>query len=126
MESGSNDPTAYTMTMIFLSLLLGWSMSIPLLVVQQIGLALLFGYVMTRIFFIIIERVNFQKEGLFTIFVFTMALVTYSLTGVLKGNGYLAVYLFGILIAIENTWASGKWSFSSTDLRRLCRSVCSS
>lgn len=98
LESGSNDPTAYTMTMIFLSILLGWSMSIPLLVVQQIGLALLFGYVMTRIFFIIIERVNFQKEGLFTIFVFTMALGTYALTGVLNGNGYLAVYLFGILI----------------------------
>ena len=98
LESGSNDPTAYTMTMIFLSILLGSDMSIPLLVVQQIGLALLFGYVMTRVFFIIIERVNFQKEGLFTIFVFTMALGTYSLTGVLNGNGYLAVYLFGILI----------------------------
>lgn len=98
LESGSNDPTAYTMTMIFLSILLGSDISIPLLVVQQIGLALLFGYVMTQIFFIIVERVNFQKEGLFTIFVFTMALGTYSLTGVLNGNGYLAVYLFGILI----------------------------
>lgn len=98
LESGSNDPTAYTMTMIFLSILLGSDISIPLLVVQQIGLALLFGYVMTQIFFIIVERVNFQKEGLFTIFVFTMALGTYALTGVLNGNGYLAVYLFGILI----------------------------
>ena len=98
LESGSNDPTAYTMTMIFLSILLGSDISIPLLVVQQIGLALLFGCVMTQIFFIIVERVNFQKEGLFTIFVFTMALGTYALTGVLNGNGYLAVYLFGILI----------------------------
>lgn len=98
LESGSNDPTAYTMTMIFLSILLGSDISIPLLVVKQIGLALLFGYVMTQIFFIIVERVNFQKEGLFTIFVFTMALGTYALTGVLNGNGYLAVYLFGILI----------------------------
>lgn len=34
LESGSNDPTAYTMTMIFLSILLGSDLSIPVLVAK--------------------------------------------------------------------------------------------
>ena len=98
LESGSNDPTAYTMTMIFLSILLGSDISIPLLVAKQIGFALVIGFLMTRIFFFITEHVNFRKEGLFTIYVFAMALGTYALTGVLDGNGYLAAYLFGIIV----------------------------
>lgn len=98
LESGSNDPTAYTMTMIFLSILLGSDLSIPLLVAKQIGFALLIGFLMTRVFFFITEHVNFRKEGLFTIYVFAMAMGTYALTGVLDGNGYLAVYLFGIIV----------------------------
>ncbi|MDY6045168.1 MAG: potassium/proton antiporter [Peptoniphilus sp.] len=101
LESGSNDPTAYTMTIIFLSILLGKDVSIPRLLAQQIGFGLLFGFVMARVFFFIANRVNFRKEGLFTIFVFAMALGTYALTGVLQGNGYLAAYLFGILIGNE-------------------------
>ncbi|MDY3118508.1 MAG: potassium/proton antiporter [Peptoniphilus sp.] len=98
LESGSNDPTAYTMTMIFLSILLGEDLSIPLLVAKQIGFALVIGLLMSRIFFFTTEHVNFRKEGLFTIYVFAVAMGVYAFTGVLDGNGYLAVYLFGILI----------------------------
>lgn len=98
IESGSNDPTAYTMTMIFLSMLTGANLSIPLLVFKQIGFAIALGLAFSYLFSIIVDRMDFSQDGLFTIFVFAMAIGVYSLTGVIGGNGYLSVYIFGIII----------------------------
>ena len=106
LESGSNDPTAYTMTLIFLGLLTGSAVSVPLLLLKQLAFALLVGYGMAKLFFLIHDRVNFTKEGLFTVFVFAMALAAFSLCGLADGNGYLAAYLFGVLIG--NRDYSGK------------------
>lgn len=98
LESGSNDPMAYTLTMIFLSILLGAKLSIPLLIAKQMGIAIILGLVAAYIFIFIIGRVDFSQDGLFTIFVSAMALGTYSSSILLGGNGYLAIYLFGIII----------------------------
>lgn len=98
MESGSNDPTAYTMTMIFLSILLGTDLSIPLLVLKQLAFGLAFGFAGALIAQKIIKKIKLDKDGLFIIFMFAMALFVYSATSRLDGNGYLAVYIFGIYI----------------------------
>lgn len=98
MESGSNDPTAYTMTMIFLSIMLGTELSIATLVIKQITFGVGFGFLFGFLFKRFIERINIQQDGLFVIFVTAMALLVYSATNLLDGNGYLAVYLFGIFI----------------------------
>ena len=44
IESGSNDPTAYTMTMIFLSILMGSKTSVFKLILLQVGIGLLIGF----------------------------------------------------------------------------------
>lgn len=102
LESGSNDPTAYTMTMLFLSLVMGSDVSIPIMVAKQvvlgIGMGFLFAFVVKKIH----ENFNFSKDGLSIVFMAGMALLTYSLTGVLGGNGYLAAYIFGIVIGNSN------------------------
>ena len=98
LESGSNDPAAYTMTMLFLALILGKGISVPLLVLQQIvlgaGLGILFAWVVGKL----LQKINFAKDGLSIVFMCAAALFTYAVTSVLAGNGYLAVYLFGIII----------------------------
>lgn len=106
MESGSNDPTAYTMTMLFLSILAGGSLSIPAMVIMQIGLGIAVGVVMALLISKLLRKLNLNKDGLSIVFMFAMALFTYSFTGVIGGNGYLAAYIFGIMIG--NQSFSGK------------------
>ncbi|MDO5689992.1 MAG: potassium/proton antiporter [Tissierellia bacterium] len=98
MESGSNDPFAYTMTMLFLSLVAGTSVSVPMMIGMQIVLGLLLGVLFALLVNKLLKRINLQKDGLAIVFVAAMALLTYSFTSVVGGNGYLAVYLFGIII----------------------------
>lgn len=98
IESGSNDPTAYTMTMVFLSLLSGYSVSIPLIILQQVLVGLIGGFLLGFIFIKIIEILSLDQDGLFSVFIATMMLGTYALTSLAGGNGFLALYILGIYI----------------------------
>lgn len=98
LESGSNDPSAYTMTFVFLSILAGNSVSILLIIIKQIGLGLGIGFLISYLVSKLLEVHNLKNDGLAIILMFAMALLTYSLTSFLSGNGYLAVYIFGIYI----------------------------
>lgn len=98
IESGSNDPTAYTMTMVFLSLLSGYSVSIPLIILQQVLVGLIGGFLLGFIFIKIIETLSLDQDGLFSVFIATMMIGTYALTSLSGGNGFLALYILGIYI----------------------------
>lgn len=98
LESGSNDPAAFTMTVIFLSIMKNVDLSIPVLVIKQVVFGIAIGLIMAFVVTKILENTNVQKEGLAIVFMTAMALFTYALTDVIGGNGYLAVYLFGIII----------------------------
>lgn len=109
VESGSNDPTAYTMTMVFLSQALGEStslISIIIMIVQQMGLGLLFGFLMAKVTQFIKDKVHFDGDGLFIIFIIAMAMTTFAITDTVGGNGYMALYVLGIMIG--NTQFRGK------------------
>lgn len=96
LESGSNDPTAYTMTMVFLSLLMGKNISVPLTILMQIVIGLGMGFLLAFLISRMIEFTRFDGDGLFIIFMVSAVLLTYSLADVIGGNGYLAVYVLGI------------------------------
>lgn len=98
LESGSNDPSAYTMTMIFISLLLGTEISIPLMIIKQVVFGVAMGFLMAKIIEKLIMNLTFESDGLFIIFIIAATLLTYSGTVALGGNGYLAVYIYGIYI----------------------------
>ena len=98
IESGSNDPTAYTMTMVFLSILSGYSVSIPLIILQQVLVGLIGGFLLGFIFIKIIEILSLDQDGLFSVFIATMMIGTYALTSLAGGNGFLALYILGIYI----------------------------
>ena len=98
IESGSNDPTAYTMTMVFLSLLSGYSVSISIIILQQVVLGIIGGFLLGFIFIKLIEILSLDEDGLFSVFIATMMIGTYALTSLAGGNGFLALYILGIYI----------------------------
>ena len=98
IESGSNDPTAYTMTMVFLSLLSGYSVSIPIIILQQVVFGIIGGFLLGFVFKKLIEILSLDEDGLFSVFIATMMIGTYALTSLVGGNGFLALYILGIYI----------------------------
>lgn len=97
LESGSNDPTAYTMVVLFVTLLQGENINFPSLIILQIGLGLALGFVLGWIFIRLLSFLQLQ-EGMEVILLAAAALFTYQFTNEIGGNGYLAVYIFGIYI----------------------------
>ncbi len=105
LESGSNDPMAYVLTIAFLSLVLnpaqGLASVIPLFMQQMLlgGLAGLgFGMLSKSI----INRIHLDFEGLYPILVIALMFITFSATDFVGGNGFLAIYLCAVYLGNQD------------------------
>lgn len=99
VESGSNDPVSYMLTVIAISLMgSGDNSNILGLVFLQIVFGILIGIMMARASLTIMTKTRLVSDGLDTIFMIAMVLLCYSITSILNGNAYLSLYLFGIII----------------------------
>lgn len=98
LESGSNDPTAYTMMMTFLSVIIGTEVSIPVLILAQIFLGVVMGFAFAFVIGKLLKSLRFGADGLYAVFMASAMLITYSATNLLGGNGFLALYILGIYI----------------------------
>ena len=101
LESGSNDPMAYVLTIIFLGLVVDERLSIlssiPLFFQQMIvgGIA---GFVFGKISKIIINKISLGFEGLYPVLVMALMFITFSATDFIGGNGFLAIYIAGVYL----------------------------
>lgn len=98
LESGSNDPTAYTMTMVFLSVIMGSELSIPILVLSQVAIGIAMGFLIAFAIGKLVKNIQFGADGLYAVFMAAAMLITYGATSLLGGNGYLALYILGIYL----------------------------
>lgn len=98
LESGSNDPTAYTMTMVFLSILAGTDVSIPVLILSQIALGIGIGAIFAYAVWKLLIHLPLESDGLYAVFMAASMLVTYGTADFLGGNGFLALYILGIYL----------------------------
>ena len=98
LESGSNDPAAYTMTMVFLALIAGSQVSVPLMILKQVAFGFVLGWLMSKLTIRMIDIVNFQDNGLLPVLFTAIILGTFSLAELIGGNGYLALYVLGIFV----------------------------
>lgn len=98
LESGSNDPTAYTMTMVFLSVIIGSDVSIPILILSQVALGILMGFVFAFVIGKLLKNLSIEADGLYSVFMVSAMLITFAATDILGGNGYLALYILGIYL----------------------------
>ena len=99
MESGSNDPFAYILTILGITMLKGSSTvaTLPLLF-KQIFFGILFGVLIAYGALFLLKRTKLLTEGTDTIFIVATALLSYSLVDLIQGNGYLSVYITGIIL----------------------------
>lgn len=99
VESGSNDPIAYMLTLVILTLMSNSGVgNIVPMVLAQIIFGLLVGTILAKASVYIVKKANFEVEGFYTIFITAIALLSYSLSEFIGGNGYLSVYMAGIII----------------------------
>lgn len=100
MESGSNDPFAYLMTVTVLSIMKGNGSveSIAKLLIAQIFIALAFSVIISFFAGKVINRFTFEEAGFQSAFVVAIALLSYALPTALGGNGFLCSYIVGIAL----------------------------
>lgn len=99
IESGSNDPVAYMLTIVTLTLMSNdTETSLGLVLLYQIVFGILVGFVLAKLSGFVLKRVNLEIDGLYPIFVTAIAIVAYSFSETIGGNGYLCVYIVGIYL----------------------------
>jgi cell volume regulation protein A len=105
LESGSNDPMAYILTINLTFLLLhgdaSWSILL-LKFLQQMIIGGLMGYFLGRIMVIVLNNIKLDTEGLYPVLLMAFTFFTYSFTDFLGGTGFLAVYLSALVLGNRN------------------------
>lgn len=101
LESGSNDPMAVFLTTALVGLLLDPQLSLSSLLPQlilQMSLGALWGFLFGKLGVILVNRLNLEYEGLYPVLMIGWVLLTYSVATTLGGNGFLTIYLTGIIM----------------------------
>lgn len=101
LESGSNDPMAFMLTLIFIKMTLNGEMSafnFIFSLLYQLLIGVLCGYVLAKITLFFISKVEFDNRSLYHIMLLSSLFFIYSFTDLIKGNGFLAVYIAGLTI----------------------------
>ena len=103
LESGSNDPMAYMMTILLISVVsntssgVGLGMSVVFFVVQMV-VGALSGYLIGRLAVWTINRIKLANHSLYSVLLLAFIFFSFAFTDLIKGYGYLAVYLSGLVI----------------------------
>lgn len=108
-ESGSNDPMAYLLTIIFVNLLTSikavgattWSLigNAALVFVVQLAVGFAVGFAVGYGAKWVLERINLASHSLYSILILSIAFFANGLASLLHGNGLLAIYLVAIIIS---------------------------
>ena len=100
VESGSNDPFAYMMTIIIVSIMNGNAGFGPMLLmlIRQLFFGALTGPLVAFGTDWMMRKIHFQDNGYDSILIFGAAFLSYGLSAMIGGNGYLSVYLTGIIL----------------------------
>lgn len=102
LESGSNDPMAYMLTIALIQVIAsGSGFNMGLLVkdlLVQFFVGGVTGYAFGRFAVWLINKVNLSNSSLYPILLLSLVFITFTITDMLHGNGYLAVYILGVVV----------------------------
>ena len=105
LESGSNDPMAYMLTILLVGVLTGSASEHPgvgmsvLHFIMQMGIGALSGYLIGRFAVWTINKINLvNNHSLYAVLLLAFVFFSFAFTDLVGGNGYLAVYLSGLVI----------------------------
>lgn len=101
LESGSNDPMAYVLTIALVDLIVttGEFTGIDLIIkiIGQLTVGGLLGFLSGKALVWIVNRINLPNSTLYPILILCSILIIFTLTDMLGGNGYLSVYMAGLV-----------------------------
>lgn len=107
LESGSNDPMAYVLTIVIIQIVTqtGGEHSTMQIVgsafqtfVLQFLIGGFFGVAFGYLTLKFLNLIRFENAPLYAILLLSIVFITYTTTSLLKGNGYLAIYIAGLII----------------------------
>ena len=101
LESGSNDPMAFMLTIVLIQFIESSGMGagqITLSFITQFVVGGVSGYIFGKLLILIINKINLGNSSLYPILVVAFVFFIFAITDAFKGNGYLAVYIAGILV----------------------------
>ncbi len=102
LESGSNDPMAYMLTIVLIQVIgsldnLNYVTIAKDLVVQfVVGGAV--GFALGKFAVWLINKINLLNSSLYPIMLLSLVFITFTITDAIDGNGYLAVYICGLVV----------------------------
>ena len=105
LESGSNDPMAYMLTLLLIAYIQMGGMDVKdaiLMLFLQLSVGALAGFLLGKLAVFLINHINIVNESLYPILLLTTAFFTFSATTMCHGNGYLAVYIAGLVVGNSN------------------------
>lgn len=105
LESGSNDPMAYVLTIAFLTLVIHQDQSfisiIPMFL-QQMILGGIAGISFGMLSKFIINKIKLDFEGLYPVLVIALMFITFSASDFVGGNGFLAIYICAVYLGNQD------------------------
>ncbi len=105
LESGSNDPMAYVLTIAFLALVvnpdLGIVSVIPLFF-RQMVIGAVAGFLFGRLSKLVINKIRLDFEGLYPVLAIALMFITFSATNFAGGNGFLAIYICAVYLGNQD------------------------
>lgn len=103
LESGSNDPMAYMLTILLIQII-----QMPpgevnvwypvLMFVVQMCVGAVAGFLLGKLAIWMMNRLNVDNQSLYPILLLAFVFFIFSITELVKGNGYLAVYMAGLVV----------------------------
>ncbi|MBR6989163.1 MAG: potassium/proton antiporter [Bacteroidaceae bacterium] len=101
LESGSNDPMAYVLTVALVETIVTAgefsAMALGTKIIGQLAVGGLLGYLGGRALVWVVNRINLPNPSLYPILVLCSILIIFTFTDMFQGNGYLAVYVAGLV-----------------------------
>ena len=102
LESGSNDPMAYMLTIVLIQVISSGSNLDMGIVLRDLLRQFIFGGIIGFAFgkgaVWLINRINLSNSSLYPIMLLSVVFITFTITDQMRGNGYLAVYIAGLVV----------------------------
>ena len=101
LESGSNDPMAYMLTIVLIQFINSSGMGMMDILGSfciQFIVGGASGFLLGRLAILILNKINLNNQSLYPILLLSFIFFTFTVTDLCKGNGYLAVYIAGIMV----------------------------
>ncbi len=105
LESGSNDPMAYVLTILFTGMVISQDSSLPGMLpflLKQIAIGAAMGYIIARLSKIVINGIKLDIEGLYIVLGIAIMFFSFSATDFIGGNGFLAVYICAVYLGNQD------------------------